>query len=59
MSEMTKAGDLKRKKKQFIEKYPSLTEEDFEFDNKDELMIHLQQKLGKTKEEMRELIRKM
>lgn len=59
MSEMSKNADVKRVKSQLIEKYPSLTEEDFEFENDDELIIHLQQKLGKSKEEMREIIRKM
>jgi len=45
------------KKSALIEKYPSLTEEDFNSDNGDKLLIHLEQKLGKSKEDLREIIR--
>lgn len=59
MSDLSSNVDWEKVQDHFIKNYPSITENDFEFENNDELMIHLQQKLGKTKEELREIIRKI
>lgn len=59
MADLSKKEDREKIKRTLIEKYPSLTDKDFNFDKDDELVIHLQQKLGKTKEEMRKIIRKI
>ena len=50
-------GDVRTEKKEkLIEEYPTLTEEDFEADNDDKLLTHLEQKLGKTKAQIRHII---
>ena len=50
-------GDWQDVKEKLMEKYPSLTEEDFKAESDDKLLIHLNQKLGKSKEELRDIIR--
>jgi hypothetical protein len=50
-------GDWEEVKKRMMEKYPALLEEDLEAENDDNLLIHLNLKLGKSKAELREIIR--
>lgn len=59
MSEFLHERDLDKVKAKLIEEFPALTEQDFAFENNNELLIHLQQKLGKSKEELREIVRKI
>lgn len=42
-----------------MHKYPTLTDEDFNTNDDDKLLNHLQQKLGKTKREIRTIIEKL
>lgn len=59
MSELLHKENWDEVKDKLMEEFPALTEQDFAFENNDELIIHLQQKLGKSKEELREIIRKI
>lgn len=47
------------KKKKLIKKYPTLIEDDFSTEDDDKLLNHLQQKTGKTKSELREIIKNL
>jgi|AntDeeMinimDraft_5_1070356.scaffolds.fasta_scaffold83106_1 hypothetical protein len=60
MSKLVNKDNWKDIKQKLIDKYPALTEYDFKAENAekdDEMLIHLGQELGKTTEEMREIIR--
>lgn len=59
MNGLVYEGEWEDVKKRLMEKYPALIEEDFGYEDDDQLMIHLSQKLGKSKEELRETIRKI
>lgn len=60
MTNLKNKGDWERIKKYLMEKYPSLTDRDFENkDHEEKLLNHLSQKVGTTSYEMREIIREI
>lgn len=56
MSDSKLVKDYSKVKSVLLEKYPALTEEDFEQDSEEKLIIHLKEKLGKTRDEIRTII---
>lgn len=46
-------------KKELMERYPSLTKTDFDEEDEEKQLQHLEQKLGKTKEEIRTIVKEI
>lgn len=47
---------VRENKEKLMAEFPSLIEDDFDFENDEKLLIHLQQKLGKSKNEIRAIV---
>lgn len=58
MSELRIEGNWDEVKRKLKEKYAVLTDKDLEYekDNEEELLHHLQERLGKSKEEVKTLL---
>lgn len=61
MSGLEINGDWEKIKERLIERYALLTDEDFHFDEGEgeKQLNHLQEKLGMTKEELKDVIREL
>lgn len=60
MAQLGYKGDWEDAKKRLKDKYPNLTEKDFEQEqNEEKLLHHLSQELGKTSDDMRRIIREI
>lgn len=60
MSKLKYNGKWNDVKKRLMDKYSILTKEDFEYEkNDDKLLNHLEHKLGKESDEIRQIIRRI
>lgn len=59
MADIRSEVDWNEVKESLKKKYPLLTDKDFEEEKEDKLLIQLGEKLGKTKEEIKHIIRKV
>lgn len=56
MADIRSKVDWDTVKEDLKKKYPLLTDKDFEEEKEDKLLIELAKKLGKTKEELKDII---
>jgi uncharacterized protein YjbJ (UPF0337 family) len=59
MSDIRSNVDWEQVKQKLKDQYPTLTDNDFQKQKEDKFLIHLSDKLGKTKEEIKDIIRKI